>query len=201
MEEGAEDQHGGSRNEGAREAPFILAPFNPTCDHAQQVGLSLLNLTENDVLFDLGCGDGRVLVSAATAVNLTRCVGIEMDAAFAAKAVVSVKNLPRDVQSRIEIRQGDALGESGSADDIIGSVCHDLDLIHDCTALYLYLLPKGLARMQSLLDEIAKRRRAIGVPFRVVTYMFQIRAWEPTLVDRTTKGSAPVYLYEIVAAH
>jgi len=45
-----------------------LAPYNPTHDTAQSTALDLLALTSRDVLFDLGCGDGRLIVAA-----LERC--------------------------------------------------------------------------------------------------------------------------------
>lgn len=45
-----------------------LAPYNPTHATARAAALDLLALTPHDALFDLGCGDGRLLVSA-----LERC--------------------------------------------------------------------------------------------------------------------------------
>ena len=39
-----------------------LAPFNPTNLDAIHVALDLLHLTSNDVVYDLGCGDGRFLI-------------------------------------------------------------------------------------------------------------------------------------------
>ena len=41
-----------------------LAPYNPTHTTAQTNALSLLQLTSTDVFFDLGCGDGRLILSA-----------------------------------------------------------------------------------------------------------------------------------------
>lgn len=42
-----------------------LAPFTPSGDGVLAFALELLQLTKEDVLFDLGCGDGRMLVHAA----------------------------------------------------------------------------------------------------------------------------------------
>ena len=39
-----------------------LAPFNPTSTEAIQIALDLLELKDDDVLYDLGCGDGRLLI-------------------------------------------------------------------------------------------------------------------------------------------
>jgi hypothetical protein len=41
-----------------------LAPYNPTHVTAREKALDLLDLSNNDVLFDLGCGDGRLLFTA-----------------------------------------------------------------------------------------------------------------------------------------
>ena len=45
-----------------------LAPYNPTHATAQSNALDLLNLTSSDIFFDLGCGDGRLILAA-----LERC--------------------------------------------------------------------------------------------------------------------------------
>jgi hypothetical protein len=39
-----------------------LAPFNPSHDDVVHMALELMNLQENDILYDLGCGDARVLL-------------------------------------------------------------------------------------------------------------------------------------------
>ena len=41
-----------------------LAPYNPTHITAREAALNLLGLSHNDVLYDLGCGDGRLLFTA-----------------------------------------------------------------------------------------------------------------------------------------
>ena len=45
-----------------------LAPFNPTSDIAITNALEFFCLTEEDVLYDLGCGDGRFLLRACEEV-------------------------------------------------------------------------------------------------------------------------------------
>jgi SAM-dependent methyltransferase len=174
-----------------------LAPFNPTCDHAVNVARKLLDLKPTDVLYDIGCGDGRFLIAAMqeTTPGGLRCVGIEIDETLCQRARDNVANELSDVQrDRIDIQHGDALTIcSGSvpAHDDGQQQCQQQQpalLLSDCTALYLYLLPRGLLAIRPLLDKLP-------VKTRVVTYMFQIHGWEPQVVDRSTKGSAPVYLY------
>lgn len=189
-----------------------LAPFNPSCDQAQFTSLEILHLTSNDVLFDLGCGDGRMLINAAQRVPGLRCVGIELDRVFVKRGHEALQKLPPSVQSRVDIRQGDllqAMGESlqsipgsetlrdGDDDEsIMGRDCRNLSLFKDATAVYLFLLPKGIQKIQTLLNAVVAKRKLDRKPLHVVAYMFSVREWEPSLVDRTTKGEVPLYLYK-----
>jgi hypothetical protein len=43
-----------------------LAPFNPTTDGAIDAAIEMLRITEQDVVFELGCGDARFLTTATT---------------------------------------------------------------------------------------------------------------------------------------
>jgi hypothetical protein len=42
-----------------------LAPFNPTSFEVVAIALTMLQITPNDIVFDLGCGDARFLVEVA----------------------------------------------------------------------------------------------------------------------------------------
>ena len=68
--------------------------------------------------------------------------------------------------------------------------------MNDATAIYLYLLPKGLVKLKPILDAIVDQRKAQGRPLRVVAYTFQIHGWTASQVDTSTKSGVPVYLYE-----
>ena len=209
---------------GTTDKNIILAPFNPTCDHAQQVALEMLlgqdsenhgqKAHTNVVLFDLGCGDGRLLLRAVQCCSTVRCVGIERDPALVNKALDAIHaQLTDEQQSRIEIRSGDALkpdnavvipqttpstivGDSTETSTLssttIGSKCQGLRL-QDATALYLYLLPKGLLHIQQQL----LTRDNMPQLSAVVTYMFRFKQWEPVRVDRSTKAMVPMYLYKV----
>ena len=73
----ATDQDG-STEEGSKPQGY-LAPFNPTDITAQQAALDMMKLTSEDVLYDLGCGDGRFLFAAFLSVKGgLNCVGVEV---------------------------------------------------------------------------------------------------------------------------
>lgn len=203
-----------------------LAPFNPTHESSIDVAINLLHLQPSDVLFDLGCGDGRMIIRAASHVEGLRCVGIELDESLVARgrdmAIAKTSADKAALTDRVEIRNGDVLAEmkmigrpapppTNSADLLDKS---KLTLLDDATAVFVYLLPQGLKKVKLLLEEAAKRRRLrestghssdhVGInsdiqrpALRVASYMFGVPGWEPAQVDRSGKGSCPIYLYHL----
>lgn len=181
-------------------AAFKLAPFNPSSPEIQQKALELLKLTREDVLFDLGCGDGRLLITAAQKVPGLRCVGIDIDPVFVKRGQASVHELlDASVKQRLDIRLGDALQLSMDASSDLSRTITDVSevtLMDDATALYLFVLPKGVEKLMPLLRALLATRQKEGRSFRILSYMFQIHMWEPTVVDKTAKAGCPIYLYE-----
>ena len=195
-----------------------LAPFNPTHESSVDVAIHLLQLQPSDVLFDLGCGDGRMIIRAASRVDGLRCVGIELDESLVARGrdmVIAKTSADKAaLTDRVEIRNGDVLAEMkmiGQAPppqpkndkDVLAE--SKLTLLDDATAVFVYLLPQGLKRVKVLIEEAAKRRRlrwglsdAQQQPaLRVCSYMFSIPDLAPVQVDRSGKGSCPIYLYHL----
>ena len=213
--ESTEENQVGSQNkqrEGdeQQEEIFKLAPFNPSSAQIQEKAMELLCLTDSDVLFDLGCGDGRFLVNAATRIPGLRCVGVEMDRLFVSRARTTIEALPDETRRRIDVREGDVLklplipssskGEVGTLADIDREHdCKHLQLIDDATVVYLFILPKGVRKIMEMLEALRNQREKEGRDLRVLSYMFKIEAWEPTKVDRTSKAGCPIYLYEFNA--
>lgn len=65
---------------------YLDVPFVPTDDEVVQAMLDLGNVGPKDVLYDLGSGDGRILVSAARDRN-TRGIGVDIDPTRIAEAM------------------------------------------------------------------------------------------------------------------
>ena len=177
----------------------VLAPFNPISESAMTVALQLLELGPHDVVFDLGAGDGRLLIHAASTIPGLRCVGVEIDSKFVDRCRCSIATLASDVSCRVQMRLGDAMAVADVTTTSTGNdAIHPCDelTIHDATALFLFLVPDGLKLIVPLLDKVVARRSELGERFRVVAYMFHIPGWEPTVVNRNTKAGSPVYLYD-----
>uniref|UniRef100_M4BDS1 Methyltransferase domain-containing protein n=1 Tax=Hyaloperonospora arabidopsidis (strain Emoy2) TaxID=559515 RepID=M4BDS1_HYAAE len=167
-----------------------LAPFTPSGDGVLTHALDLLALSPSDVLFDLGCGDARMLVHAAEQTG-ARGVGVEYngDLVKRAQARIEVKWRESGVMDLVDIRHGDAL---------------EVDLT-TATAMFLYLVPRGIQLLLPKYDGLVRSRdilvdfdaAAVGMnrleearrlDVRFVTYMFSIPGWKPT-DERTYKGT------------
>ena len=194
-----------------------LAPFNPTHESSIDVAINLLQLQPSDVLFDLGCGDGRMIIRAASQVDGLRCVGIELDESLVARgrdmAIAKTSADKAALTDRVEIRNGDVLAEmkmigqpppQRNDTDILDGC--KLTLLDDATAVFVNLLPQGLKKVKVLLEESAKRRRLRWgstdaqqqhPALRVASYMFSLPDLEPVQVDRSGKLSCPIYLYHL----
>ena len=88
-----------------------LAPFNPSSKDVIAAALRFAALGPGDKIYDLGCGDGRVLVALVGGANArgmhdVKGVGVEYDEKFWEKATSLVKE--KGLEDQIEIRHADA---------------------------------------------------------------------------------------------
>lgn len=153
------------------EGAAVLAPFNPTPSCAIEQALEALEVGPADIFYDLGCGDGRVLLAAAG--RGARCLGVEYDGQLALRAQQAVAGA--GFKEHAEIIHGDACS---------------CDLV-PATKIFVYLVPTGLARLSPALTEALHR----GVP--VASYTFSIPGEEPvsTLTAPTRAPECKVRLY------
>ncbi len=129
-------------------------PFVRTPQKVVNRMLELANVSEDDVVYDLGSGDGRIPITAAQEYD-ARGVGIEIkpDLVQQARQQANLVN----VDHRVEFRQGDLF----EAD------------ISDATVVTLYLLPDVNKRLRpKLLEELEPGTR-------VVSHGFDMGQWEP----------------------
>src|ERR1035438_9960066 len=65
-------------------------PYVPTTDEAVQAMLKLADVKKTDVVYDLGCGDGRIVIAAAKSYG-AHAVGIDIDPVRIAEAKENAK--------------------------------------------------------------------------------------------------------------
>lgn len=153
------------------------APYVPTSQHVVERMLEVAGVSEEDVVFDLGSGDGRIPITAAKEYG-ARGVGIEIDSALVAKA--RAKARAAGVADRVEFRQGDLF---------------DADL-EEATVVALYLWPEINIKLRpKLLEEMDPGAR-------IVSHDFRMGKWKPhRAVDAGwgTTGRETVYLWIVPA--
>lgn len=86
------------RPAGALEAPFITTP-----DHIVKLMLDLAGVTAADNVYDLGCGDGRIVIAAG--LRGARGLGVDLDYALIDNAKVKARQA--GVADRVRFERGD----------------------------------------------------------------------------------------------
>ena len=150
-----------------------LAPFVPSPPRVVDAMLEIAHVGKNDCVYDLGSGDGRIVIEAAQKYQ-ARAVGVEID-----------DDLYQKSSARIT-----ALGLEDRA-KILHMNMYKVDL-RPATVVTLYLLTSVNERLKPILE------RDLRHGARVVTHDFKIPGWEPanSKVVMTESGvSSRVFLY------
>lgn len=154
------------------------APYVPTERNVVQRMLQLAGASADDVVYDLGSGDGRIVIAAARDYG-ARGVGIEIDPELVAEAREAAR--AAGVDDRVEFRQGDLF---------------EADL-SDATVVTLYLWPEMNNRLRP------KLQRELDPGDRVVSNSFDIDGWPAdTTVDLGSPSSltefpTPLFLWRV----
>lgn len=129
-------------------------PFVATSDEVARAMLRLAGVTANDVVYDLGCGDGRIVILAAQQYG-ARGVGIDIN--------------PDRIQ------QARARADEAGVTPLVRFEADDLFKadIHDATVIMLYLLPQMNMRLRP------KLWQELRPGTRVVSHNFDMGDWMP----------------------
>lgn len=154
-------------------ADIILdVPYVPTDEKIVNAMLDLGEVTRDDVLYDLGCGDGRIVVAAALERN-TRGVGIDVDPLRISEAIEYAAHT--GVEYLATFIEGDLMEADFS----------------DATVVTLYLLDLVNIQLRPrLLDELRPGTR-------IVSHAFDMGDWKPD--QRQSCGSINIYKWIVPA--
>jgi SAM-dependent methyltransferase len=156
---------------GALLAPRAFAydvPFVPTPEQVVAGMLELAKVGPKDVVYDLGSGDGRIVIAAAR-LHGARGVGIDIDPQRVKEARDNARKA--GVAGRVEFREGDLF----KAD------------IGEATVVTLYLLPRiNLQVRPKLLSELKAGTR-------IVSHGFDMGDWQPAATRKV--GTSTVYYW------
>jgi protein-L-isoaspartate O-methyltransferase len=153
-------------------SPFVASPL-PVVKQM----LTLAQLMPGEMLFDLGCGDGRIVIMAAQEFG-ARSIGVEMREDLAKQALTKISELGLDGQVKI-----------------INSDIFRVDLAQaDVVTLYL---------TTSANDKVKPKLEAELKPgTRVVSHDYEILGWRPVKVDNFCENprlgypSHTIYVYK-----
>jgi len=162
------------------DVPSSVAPFVPTPSSVVRKMLELSDASADDVVYDLGCGDGRILFSAVEEFNVKKAVGYELNPSMAESVQRKVSS--RGLQGRIEVVNGNFF----------------LADLSPATVVTLYLTTSGNSKLRPKFEEELREGA------RVVSHDFPIHGWmtlkeDPR--DHYTMGSHKIYLYGVPHAY
>ena len=136
-----------------------LAPYYPTPETIVERMLQLGGLKAGEKMFDLGSGDGRIVIMAAQKFHAD-AVGVELDKDLCRQSLDRIHKL--GLEKTAHIVNGDLLAQNYSSADLVT----------------VYLLPDSINnKVQPLLDRQLKKGA------RVVAHDFEFKNWTPEKVE------------------
>jgi len=151
-----------------------LAPYIPTPQLVVEKMLEAAHVKAGDMVYDLGSGDGRIVITAAQKFG-ARGVGVEIQPDLCRKATERIKSL--GLEDRVSMVEGSALRVDLSAADVVT----------------MFFLTSSNEKMKPNLERYLKPGA------RVVSNQFPITGWKPVEVVHVRSGSMnhSIYVYEI----
>lgn len=159
---------------GAQEKSQKIAPYFPTPETIVDRMLKLGELKAGETMFDLGSGDGRIVIDAARKYK-ANAIGVELDDSLYRQSMDRIRSL--GLTKSASIIHGDLLKQDYSSADL----------------LTVYLLPVATGLVTPILEKQLKKGA------RIVAHDFQFAAWRPDQtvdIDNDGEGRAhELYLY------
>src|ERR1019366_2668126 len=151
-----------------------LAPYYPTPETIVEKMLEMGELKAGEKMFDLGSGDGRIVIMAAQKYHAD-ATGVELDPDLVQSSTAKIRQL--GLQKSAKIIHGDILKQNYSSAALIT----------------VYLLPESNIKVRPVLDATVKKGT------RIVAHDFEIGGWTPVksiaIPDDGEGRSHMLYLY------
>ena len=156
-----------------------VAPYVPTPMNVVHEMLKLAEAGPGDILYDLGCGDGRILLTAVEEYHVDSAVGLEINPQMA--EATRMKVYDKELQDRIMVVQTNFFQED----------------ISKATIVTLYLTTSGNSKLRPKLE------RELRPGSRVVSHDFPIGEWVHSREEERfyMVGSHKLFLYRVPEAY
>ncbi len=130
--------------------------YVPTPDDVVARMCKLAKVTKDDIVYDLGCGDGRIVIAAVKDFGAKRGVGVDLDPE---RIKESKENAEKSgVKGQLEFRVGDVL---------------KIDDLSSATVVMLYMGDDVNLRLRPILQ------KTLRPGARIVSHRFGMGDWEP----------------------
>jgi SAM-dependent methyltransferase len=155
-----------------------LAPYVPSPNEVVDRMLTLAKVTRTDVVYDLGCGDGRIVIAAAKKFG-ARAVGVDIDPQRINESIANARKA--GVEKLVTFKLQDAMKTD----------------VSEATVVTLYLLSFANVQLRPILEKQLKPGA------RIVSHNFGMGNWEPDEIDSfkdSNGGTRTLYLWRIRSA-
>jgi SAM-dependent methyltransferase len=156
--------------------PNWAAPFVPTPPAVVDAMLAFADIKESDTVYDLGSGDGRIIIMAAEKYKAT-AIGIEFDPDLCRQTRLAIVN--RGMEDKIKVIYGDIFQQD----------------LRSASVVTAYLLRKSLEKLAPMLEKQLKPGT------RVLTVNDEVPGWKVTkykyiaVQEASSKKDWRVFLY------
>jgi cyclopropane fatty-acyl-phospholipid synthase-like methyltransferase len=148
-----------------------IAPFVQTPLEVAKKMLDLSKIGPSEVLYDLGCGDGRLIILAGKEIG-AKATGIELREDLIERARTEIKRL--NLEDKVKVIQGNFFDVA----------------ISDADVITLYLTSSANERLRPKLEAELKPGA------RVISHDFKVPGWKPSAVYNELLGHT-IYAYRI----
>jgi uncharacterized protein (TIGR03000 family) len=156
------------RKEDDKQKDDIFVRYVPTPDEVVEAMLKLGEVGDKDVVYDLGCGDGRIVVTAVSQFKAKRGVGVDLDPQRIKESQANAK--AAGVEDKVQFRMEDVL---------------KLKDIGDASVVMLYMGEDLNLRLRPILQKSLKPGS------RIVSHRFTMGDWKPlkTITVKDKEGT------------
>ena len=148
-------------------------PYEPSSEDIVGTMLEIAKVGKNDLVYDLGCGDGRIVIAAAQKAG-ARGVGVDLDPVRIKESLENARKA--GVTDRVQFFQQDLFQTE----------------IGPATVVMLYLYPEVNLKLRP------KLFRELKPGTRVVSHSHDMKDWEP---DQTTTSGGHVIHFWVIPAN
>ena len=130
--------------------------FVPTPDDVVEAMCKLAKVGKDDVVYDLGCGDGRIVITAVTDFKAKRGVGVDIDGKLVELSKAEAKKAK--VEDRVQFRKQDVL---------------EIKDLADASVVMMYMGEDVNLRLRPILQ------KSLKAGSRIVSHDFKMGDWKP----------------------